>query len=109
VLYITKRAVSVYRRARRDPNQVLVCRMAASLSMAMVIFLVCASFGTYSYTFHLAVLAGLTQAFDVCVRKEMNARPPVSPSLLQTPPVALTPNPQVPTYVRNRRLRHNRA
>ncbi len=109
LLYSMKRAVSIYRRTRNDPARVAIFRMAASLSMALVIYAVCAFFGNYSYSFYLPVLAGLVQAFDVCVRKEMNTTPSIVPTSLPTRPVASTPNPQVPTYVRNRRLRHNRA
>lgn len=77
--------------------------------MALVIYAVCAFFGNYSYSFYLPVLAGLVQAFDVCVRKEMNTTRSMVPASPPMRPVASTPNPQVPTYVRNRRLRHNRA
>jgi len=108
LVYSMKRAISIYRRTRKNPAQIAICRMAASLSMALVIFAICAAFGTYSYTFHLPVLAGLVQAFDMCVRKETNRTPSIVPALLPTRP-AVTPNPQVPSYVRNRRLRHDRA
>jgi len=77
--------------------------------MALVIFAICAFFGTYSYTYQFPVLAGLVQAFDVCVRKELSRTPSIAPTRLPARPVALTPDPMVPTYVRNRRLRHNRA
>jgi len=109
LIYSMKRAISIYRRTRKDPTRIAICRMAASLSMALVIYAVCASFGNYSYTFQFPVLAGLVQAFDVCVRKEMNTTPSAVPAHFPTRPVASTPNLQVPTYVRNRRLRHNRA
>ena len=107
LVYSMKVAVSIYWRTRKDPAQILACRIAASLSMSLVIFAVCATFGTYSYTFQFPVLAGLVQAFDVCVRREMNTVP--APTRLPMRPVVLTPNPQVPNYVRNRRLRHDRA
>jgi O-antigen ligase len=109
LLYCMKRSVSIYWRTRKDPAKILICRMAASLSMALVVFAICATFGNYSYTFQFPVLAGLVQAFDVCVRKEMNTTPSIAPISLPTRPVAVTPNLQVPTYVRNRRLRHGRA
>jgi len=109
LLYSVKRAVSIYRRTRKDPAQAAISRMAASLSMALVIYAICATFGNYSYSFQFPVLAGLVQAFDMCVRKETNAAPSIVPARLPQPLVALTPNPQVSTYVRNRRLRHNRA
>jgi O-antigen ligase len=109
LIYCLKRAVSIYRQTRKDPARIAICRMAASLSMALVIYAVCATFGNYSYTFQFPVLAGLVQAFDVCVRKEMSRAPLIVPARLPVRPVALTPDPMVPTYVRNRRLRHNRA
>lgn len=109
LFYCVKRTVSTYRRTRRDPARIMICRMAAGLSMALVIYLVCAAFGNYSYTFQFPVLAGLVQAFDVCVRKEMKTAASIAPTRFPTLPVALTPNPQVPNYVRNRRLRHDRA
>ena len=109
LLYCMKRTVSTYRRTRRDPARVAISRMSASLSMALVIFAICAFFGTYSYTYQFPVLAGLVQAFDVCVRKEMGTRASIVPTPLPSLPVALTPNSQVPNYVRNRRLRHDRA
>jgi O-antigen ligase len=109
LLYSMKRAASIYRRTRKDPAQIASCRMAASLSMALVIYAVCATFGNYSFTYQFPILAGLVQAFDVCVRKEMNTTPSIIPARSPARPVASTPNPQVPTYVRNRRLRHDRA
>jgi len=109
LIYCIKRAVSIYWRTRKDPARILTCRMAASLSMSLVIFAICATFGTYSYTFQFPILAGLVQAFDLCVRKEMNTPASIVPARLPTRPVAPTPNPQVPTYVRNRRLRHTGA
>jgi O-antigen ligase len=109
LIYCMKRTVSIYWRTRRDPARILTRRMAASLSMSLVIFAVCATFGTYSYTFQFPVLAGLVQAFDLCVRREMNTSPSIVPTRLPSRPVAPTPNPEVPTYVRNRRLRHDRA
>lgn len=108
-LYCLKRTFSIYRRARGDPNQIMICRMAASLFMAVVIYVICASLGTYTYTYHLPVLAGLVQALDSCVRKEKKTAPAIVPARLQerlTPP---TLNPQVPNYVWNRRLPHGRA
>ncbi len=83
--------------------------MSAALFMALVIYAVCATFGNYSYSFQFPILAGLVQAFDVCVRKEMNTTPSIALTRLPTRPVASTPNPQIPTYVRNRRLHHNRS
>jgi len=109
LLYCMKRTISIYRRTRKDPTRIAICRMAASLSMALVIYAVCATFGNYSYTFQFPVLAGLVQAFDVCVRKEMNTTPSIVRTRLPTYPIASMPTPQVPTYVRNRRLRHDRA
>ena len=109
LLYCLKRTVSTYWRTRRNPARVAIFRMSASLSMALVIFAICAFFGTYSYTYQFPVLAGLVQAFDVCVRKELSRTPSIAPTRLPARPVALTPDPMVPTYVRNRRLRHNRA
>jgi O-antigen ligase len=109
LLYSMRRAISIYRRTRKDPARIAICGMAASLSMALAIFAIFAAFGTYSYMFHFPVLAGLVQAFDVCVRKEMNTTPSIVPTGLPSRPVALTPNQEVPTYVRNRRLRHTRV
>jgi len=109
LLYCMKRTVSIYRRTRRDPSRVAIFRMAASLSMALVVYTICAFFGNYSYTFQFPVLAGLVQAFDVCVRKELSRTPSIVTTRLPARPVALTPDPMVTSYVRNRRLRHNRA
>ena len=108
LIYSLKRAASIYRGTRNDPTRIAIRRMAASLFMALMIFAICATFGNYSYTFHLPILAGLVQAFDVCVREEMNARPS-APVRLSLSSAALTPKPQVSTNVRHRRLRHNRA
>ena len=109
LVYSIKRTVAIYRRTRKDPARIVICRIAASLSMALVIFAICASFGNYSYSYQFPVLAGLVQAFDVCVRREMNATPSTAPARLPMQPVSPKPNSQVPIYVRNRRLRHNRA
>lgn len=84
VFYCLKRTVSIYRRSRRDPNQIVITRMAASLALALVIFLISATFGTYSYTMEFPILAGLVQALDVCVRKEIKAASTVTPARPQT-------------------------
>jgi O-antigen ligase len=110
VIYCLKRTVSVFRQTRRNPSQIAISRMAATLSMAMVIFIVCASFGTYSYTLQLPVLAGLVQAFDVCARRQLNKAPVIeaaAPPIQQ--PVAPVLKSRVPTYVRHRRLRDSRT
>jgi O-antigen ligase len=109
VIYCLKRTISIYLQTRRDPNRILICRMAGSLVMSLVVFTICAAFGNYSYTFHLPVVAGLVQAFDVCVRRDMRAAPAIVSPLSQVRPVAPTPNPKVPNYVRNRRLRDRRV
>lgn len=108
VLYCLKRTIGVYRRARVDPNQIAICRMAATLVMALTIFIICGAFGTYSYSFHFPVLAGLTQAFYVCASKEMKTAAVIVPRL-QTRSATPTLHSQVPKYVRNSRIRHNRA
>jgi len=110
VIYCLRQTTSIYLRTRRDPNQIVISRMAATLAMALVIFVTCGAFGTYSYTFHFPILAGLVQAFVVAVRKEQKTTPAVVPvrlSMLSATTPALTPS--VPNYVRNRRLRHGRA
>jgi O-antigen ligase len=71
LLYCMKRTIRVYRRARSDPNQIVICRMAATLFVALTIYTICGAFGTYSYTFHFPILAGLVQAFYMCASKEM--------------------------------------
>jgi O-antigen ligase len=109
VFYCLKRTASIYRRARGDPNQIAICRMAASLFMALVIFVISATFGTYSYTIEFPILAGLIQALDVCVRNEIKNAPVIVPARLQTRTAAPALHSQVPNYVRNSRLRHNRA
>jgi O-antigen ligase len=108
VLYCMTRTIRVYRRARVDPNQIVICRMAATLVMALTIFIVCGAFGTYSYSFYFPVLAGLAQAFYVCASKEMKTAAVIVPRL-QTRSATPTLHSQVPKYVRNSRLRHNRA
>ena len=70
VIYCLKRSISLYRQGRGNPSQVMVRDMAGALAIAMVVFVVCAIFGNYAYTFHLAVLAGLIQALDAGARKE---------------------------------------
>jgi O-antigen ligase len=114
VIYSLKRTISIYRLTRRDPNRVMIRQMAGTLVMALLIFIVCGAFGTYSYTFHLPLLAGLVQAFDVCVRRELKTPVPApAPAIVRAPlqaraPIA-APIPQVPNYVRNRRIPHNRV
>jgi O-antigen ligase len=109
VIYCLKRTVSIYRRARGDPNQIVICRMSASIAMSLVIFMISATFGTYSYTIEFPILAGLVQALDVCVRKQLKTAPVVVSAHLQPRLVVPTFNSQVPKYVRNSRIRHNRA
>jgi O-antigen ligase len=109
VVYCLKRTVSIYRRTRRDPNQMAICRMAASLGMALVIFTISATFGTYSYSMEFPILAGLVQALDMCVRKELKTAPVIVSTRLPTRLVAPRLNSQVPNYVRDSRLRHTRA
>ncbi len=111
LIYSFKRTVSIYRRTRLDPNQKVISQMAGTLAMALVIFGIGATFGTYSYTIHLPVLAGLVQAFDLYLRNQKTGGPapiaapqPMRPAM---PAPALTP--QVPNYVRNRRLRDRRV
>jgi O-antigen ligase len=108
LLYCMTRTIRVYRRARADPNQIVICRVAATLVMALTIFIICGAFGTYSYSFHFPVLAGLAQAFYVCASKEMNPAAVFVPRL-QTRSATPTLHSQVPKYVRNSRIRHNRA
>jgi O-antigen ligase len=109
VVYCLKRTISIYRRTRHDPNRILICRLAGSLAMSLVVFAICASFGNYSYTFHLPIVAGLVQAFDVCVRRDMMSAPAIVPVLSQVRPITPTQNSKVPNYVRNRRLRDRRV
>jgi O-antigen ligase len=109
LVYSMKRAISIYQATRKDPARIAISRMAASLFMALVIYAIFATFGNYSYSYYFPVLAGLVQSFDLCVRKEMNTTQSMVPTSLPTRLAASTPNPQVPTYVRNRRLRHDRA
>jgi O-antigen ligase len=133
LIYCLKRTVSIYRAARRDPNQIMISRMAASLFMALVIYGFCAALGTYTYGYQLPVLAGLVQALDVCVRREKRTAPANAPASFQTrwaapafsprlgpqlnsqvsrqisPQLNRQTNPQAPNYVRNRRLPHGRA
>jgi O-antigen ligase len=90
LLYCVKRTVSVYRRTRGDPNQIVICRMAATLFMALTIFIIFGAFGTYSYTFQFPVLAGLVQAFYVCASKEMKTAAVIVPTRLQTRSAAST-------------------
>jgi O-antigen ligase len=90
MLYCMKRTVRVYRSTRGDPNQIVICRMAATLFMALTIFMICGAFGTYSYTFHFPVLAGLVQAFYVCASKEMTTATVSVPARLQTRAAAPT-------------------
>jgi O-antigen ligase len=109
LLYCFKRTISIYRSTRRDPNRIIIRQMAGTLAMSLLVFAIGATFGTYSYTIHLPVLAGIVQAFDVYVRKEMKTVPATvtspQPTILATP----TLNPRVPNYVRNRRLRDRRV
>ena len=109
VFYCLKRTISIFRSARRDPDQIVICRMAASLVMSLVIFVTCAAFGTYSYTVQLPVLAGLVQAFDVCVRKERTTARAIVAATLPAPLAAPVLKPQTPNYVRNSLLRKSRA
>jgi O-antigen ligase len=109
VIYCLKRTISIYLRTRRDPSRILISRMAGSLAVALVVFTICAAFGNYGYSFHLPVLAGLVQAFDVCVGRDMRAAPATVSPPLQVRPVSPTLKPQVPNYVRNRRLRDRRV
>jgi O-antigen ligase len=90
MFYCMKRTVRVYRSARGDPNQIVICRMAATLFMALTIFLICGAFGTYSYSFHFPVLAGLVQAFYMCASKEMKTAAVIVPARLQTRSAAPT-------------------
>jgi O-antigen ligase len=90
LLYCVNRTVRIYRRARGDPNQIVICRMAATLFMALTIFLICGALGTYSYTFHFPVLAGLVQAFYMCASKEMETGALIVPARLRMRPAAPT-------------------
>jgi len=109
LLYCMKRTISIYRRARRDPNRLVISQMAGTLAVSLLIFGIGATFGTYSYTIHLPVLAGLVQAFDVYVTKEMKTAPAPVASPERTRLATPTLNPKVPSYVRNRRLRDRRV
>ena len=90
LLYCMKRTIRIYRRTRGDPNQIVICRMAAILAMALCIFIIFGAFGTYSYTFQFPVLAGLVQAFYVCASKEMKTAAVIVPARLQTRSAAPT-------------------
>jgi O-antigen ligase len=109
VIYSLQRSISIYRRTKKDPNRIMISRMAGTLAMSLIIYVICAAFGNYAYTFHLPVLAGLVQALDVCVRKEMT----IAPAVVPAPPPMHSGIPtlqrQVPNYVRNRRLRDRRV
>jgi O-antigen ligase len=109
VIYCLKRTVSIFRSARHDPNQIVICRMAASLAMALVIFVICAAFGTYSYTVQLPVLAGLVQAFDMSVRKAKKTVPAIVAAALPIPSAAPAVKPPTPSYVRNSLLQKRRS
>jgi putative inorganic carbon (hco3(-)) transporter len=109
LLYCGKRTISIYRRTRLDPNRIVISQMAGTLAVSLMVFAIGAAFGTYSYTIHLPILAGLVQAFDVYVCREMKTAPATAPS---PPRIHLAPptlNPKVPIYVRNRRLRDRRV
>lgn len=109
VIYCLKRAVSIYRRTRSDPNRILITRTAGCLAVALVIYVVCAAFGNYTYTFHFPVIAGLIQAFDICVRKEMTVAIPVAPPSVPMFMATPAPQPRVSNYVRNRRYLNSRV
>ena len=113
VIYCLKRTIWVYRRTRDDPSRLSISRMAASLTMALIIFVICAAFGTYSYSFHFPVLAGLVQSFDVCARRDLNKRQ-ASVRARQSPrPFAPMPTPMLAprtaNYMRNSRLNNGRG
>ena len=76
--------------------------LAATLAMALWIFVICGTFGNYSYSFYFPVLAGLVQAFDICVRKETAAAviTPIHPQTRLAP---------APAYAGKRQLRAARA
>ncbi len=109
LLYCFKRTLSIYYQTRRDPSRVVISQMAGTLAVSLLVFTIGAAFGNYSYAVLLPILAGLVQAFDVYVRKEMKTVPATvtspQPTILATP----TLNPRVPNYVRNRRLRDRRV
>jgi O-antigen ligase len=129
LFYCFKRTIAIYYRSRRDPKRIATTRMAAALFMALVVFTVCAAFGNYAYSFHLPLLAGLVQAFDIAVRKNAQAVPaapvPVRQQIPASPmrhpfaaalnasavrrPVAPVVNARIPNYVRNRRLPDSRV
>jgi O-antigen ligase len=79
LFYCFKRTITIYYRSRRDPKRIATTRMAAALFMALVVFTTCAAFGNYAYSFHLPLLAGLVQAFDIAVRKSAKAVPAALP------------------------------
>lgn len=107
-LYCLKRTVSTYRRARKDPKQLTTARMAACLSMSLIAFGVCAAFGNYSYSFHLPVLAGLVQAFDLSVRREAKEAAAVAAVPVNIPPVNIQPSIQAPKPQAPENFRHPR-
>jgi O-antigen ligase len=128
LFYCFKRTISIYYRSRRDPRRIVTTRMAAALFMALVVFTVCAAFGNYAYSFHLPLLAGVVQAFDIALRKDaktalaavpVQQQVPTSPmrnpfaAALNAPavrrPVAPVVNARIPNYVRNRRLPDSRV
>ena len=98
--YCLKRTIRIYRRTRNDPSQLAICRMAATLAMALWIFVICGAFGNYSYSFYFPVLAGLAQAFEVCVRQETKTQVVMGSARRQ----ARLPNPPLapmPAFARN--------
>ena len=109
VYYCLKRTIGVYRRTRNDPTQLVICRMAATLAMALWIFVVFGAFGNYSYSFYFPVLAGLAQAFDVCVRREISTAPVIAPARAQMRFATPLPDSQTPAFARNGQLRPARA
>ncbi len=116
LLYSLKRSASIYFSARKDPNRKLIAEMSGTLATALLIFGIGATFGTYSYTIHLPILAGIVQAFDVCMRRELKNPQPAAPSpqlpqaaRLSTPIAVPKSPPRVPNYVRHRRLRDRRV
>src|SRR5260370_4580236 len=108
VFYCLKRTVSIYRRERRDPNQIGISRMAASLAMALVIYIISATFGTYSYTIEFPVLAGLIQALDVCVRRKINSGAVIAPARRQARLATPAFDSPAPDYVRTSPLSSSR-
>jgi O-antigen ligase len=123
LIYCLKRTISIYWSTKDDPKRIAICRMAGALTMALIVYTICAAFGNYGYSFQFPVIAGLVQAFDICVRRETAvAAPAPAPALVvsapQLRPVAApaTPlggspavNPRVPIHVRHRRIRNNRV